>query len=54
MLGALPPADRHPEVVLLDGTGARAGTDRYGVGVNLAVGLVGRDGPLGRRRARTC
>ena len=53
LLGDLPPADTRPEVVLLDGTGARAGTGKLGVGVNLAVGLVGRSGPLRRRRAAT-
>ena len=53
LLGELPPADTSPEVVLLDGTGARAGAGKLGVGVNLAVGLVGRDGPLRRRRAHT-
>jgi hypothetical protein len=53
LLGDLPPADTRPQVVLLDGTGARAGADKLGVGVNLAVGLVGRGGPLRRRRAHT-
>jgi hypothetical protein len=53
LLGALPPAEASPEVVLLDGTGARAGADRLGVGVHLAVGLIGRGGPLRRRRAHT-
>jgi hypothetical protein len=53
LLGDLPPADTSPQVVLLDGTGARAGSDRLGVGVNLAVGLVGRGGPLRRRHADT-
>jgi hypothetical protein len=53
LLGDLPPADTRPEVVLLDGIGARAGAGKLGVGVNLAVGLNGRDGPLRRRRAHT-
>jgi hypothetical protein len=53
LLGDLPPAVADPEVVLLDGTGARAGGNRLGVGVHLAVGLVGRGGPLRRRRAET-
>jgi hypothetical protein len=53
LLGELPPADDAPEVVLLDGTGGRAGDGKLGVGINLAVGLVGRDGPLRRRRAET-
>ena len=42
-----------PRVVLMDGTGARAGDKTNGVGVNLAVGLTGRSGPAGRRRAHT-
>jgi hypothetical protein len=53
LLGDLPPAVADPEVVLLDGTGARAGGNRLGVGVHLAVGLVGRGGPLRRRYAQT-
>jgi hypothetical protein len=53
LLGDLPPAVTDPDVVLLDGTGARGGHRRLGVGVNLAVGLVGRSGPLRRRRAHT-
>lgn len=51
LLGELAPAVAAPDVVLLDGTGARAGTGKLGVAVNLAVGLLGRDGPLRRRRA---
>jgi hypothetical protein len=42
-----------PEVVQLDGTGARAGRNKNGVGVHLAIGLTGRSGPAGRRRAHT-
>jgi hypothetical protein len=53
LLGDLPPAVTDPEVVLLDGTGARAGSNRLGVGVHLAVGLIGRGGPLRRRHAQT-
>jgi hypothetical protein len=53
LLGDLPPAVVDPEVVLLDGTGARAGGNRLGVGVHLAVGLIGRRGPLRRRYAQT-
>jgi hypothetical protein len=53
LLGDLPPAVVDPEVVLLDGTGARAGGQRLGVGVHLAVGLTGRGGPLRRRYAET-
>jgi len=37
--------------VLLDGTGVRAGDRKNGVGANLAIGLTGRSGPAGRRRA---
>ena len=36
------------EVVLLDGTGTRAGSNKNGVGVNVALGLTGRSGPVGR------
>jgi hypothetical protein len=53
LLGDLPPAVADPEVVLLDGTGARAGDNPLGVGVHLAIGLVGRGGPLRRRCAQT-
>ncbi|MGH3739168.1 MAG: hypothetical protein ACRDT6_26750 [Micromonosporaceae bacterium] len=49
--GALGPAHTWPEVVLLDGTGVRAGAGENGTGVNLAIGLTGRSGPAGRRRA---
>jgi len=40
-------------VVMLDGTGGRAGDKTNGVAVNLAVGLTGRSGPHHRRRAHT-
>jgi hypothetical protein len=51
--GTLGPGHPAPEVVQLDGTGARAGTSKNGVGVHLALGLTGRSGPAGRRRAHT-
>ena len=49
----LGPGHPAPKVVLLDGTGARAGDKTNGVGVNLAIGLTGRSGPARRRRAHT-
>jgi hypothetical protein len=52
-LRVLGPAITRPLVVLLDGTGARAGAKKNGVPVNLAIGLTGRSGPPGRRRAHT-
>lgn len=50
-----PELDRRPgpPVVILDGTGMRAGTRRLGVACNIALGLTGRDGPRRRRRAHT-
>jgi hypothetical protein len=42
-----------PPVVILDGTGMRAGPRRLGVACNIALGLTGRDGPRRRRRAHT-
>jgi hypothetical protein len=51
--GTLGPGHPAPDVVMLDGTGARAGTNKNGVGVHLAVGLTGRSGPDRRRRAHT-
>lgn len=51
--GTLGAAHRSPDVVLLDGTGVRAGTRKNGTGANLAIGLTGRSGPAGRRRARS-
>ncbi|HUG82954.1 MAG TPA: hypothetical protein VMM13_00230 [Euzebya sp.] len=53
MLGDLGPADTAPPVVLLDGTGVRAGTNRLGIGLHLALGLGGRSGPPWRRQAHT-
>jgi hypothetical protein len=49
----LGPAITRPLVVMLDGTGARAGRKNNGVPVNLAIGLTGRSGPARRRRAHT-
>jgi hypothetical protein len=51
--GTLGPGHPSPDVVMLDGTGARAGTNKNGVGVHLALGLTGRSGPDRRRRAHT-
>ena len=48
----LDPRARAP-VVILDGTGMRAGPRRLGVACNIALGLTGRDGPRRRRRAHT-
>lgn len=52
-LGTLGPAHPAPDVVLLDGTGVRAGDRKNGCGAYLAIGLTGRSGPAGRRRARS-
>lgn len=49
----LGPAVTSPTVVLLDGTGGRAGDKTNGVPINLAIGLTGRSGPRRRRRAHT-
>jgi hypothetical protein len=49
----LGPAITRPLVVVLDGTGARAGRKSNGVPVNLAIGLTGRSGPARRRHAHT-
>jgi len=46
-------AARDVPVVVLDGTGMRAGSRRLGVGTNLALGITGRVGPRRRRRAET-
>ena len=51
--GVLGPAHASPDVVLFDGTGVRAGSGKNGVGANLAIGLSGRSGPAGRRRAHS-
>jgi hypothetical protein len=49
--GNLGPAVPGADVVILDGTGVRAGPLRLGADCNVAIGLVGRSGPLRRRRA---
>ncbi|MGH3838757.1 MAG: ISH6 family transposase [Pseudonocardiaceae bacterium] len=51
--GTLGPGHPSPDVVGFDGTGARAGTNKNGVGANLAIGLTGRSGPDRRCRAHT-
>src|SRR5674536_353086 len=43
----LGPGHLSPKVVMLDGTGGRAGDKTNGVPVNLAIGLTGRSGPVG-------
>lgn len=49
--GMLGPAVGQADVVILDGTGVRAGTRKLGADCNLAIGLTGRSGPRRRRRA---
>lgn len=49
--GRLGPAVEQADVVILDGTGVRAGPLRLGADCNLAIGLTGRSGPRRRRRA---
>lgn len=49
--GVLGPAVAQADVVILDGTGVRAGPLRLGADCNLAIGLTGRSGPWNRRRA---
>lgn len=51
--GTLGAANPSPDVVLLDGTGVRAEDRKDGCGAYLAIGLTGRTGPVGRRRARS-
>jgi hypothetical protein len=41
------------DVVILDGTGMRAGSRRLGVTCNIALGVTGRAGPRRRRQAGT-
>lgn len=48
-----PAAGPGAAVVVLDGTGMRAGPRRLGVACNIALGLTGRGGPRRRRRACT-
>lgn len=52
-LGELTPAGQQAEVVLLDGTGVRAGPRRLGVTLNLAIALNAKHGPFRRRVAET-
>src|SRR5450756_2453816 len=47
----LGPGHLSPKVVMLDGTGGPGGDKTNGVPVNLAIGLTGRSGPVGRRRS---
>jgi hypothetical protein len=49
--GVLGPAVAQADVVILDGTGVRAGERRLGADCNLAIGLTGRSGQARRRRA---
>lgn len=49
--GRLGPAVDHADVIILDGTGVRAGPLRLGADCNVAIGLVGRSGTERRRRA---
>lgn len=49
----LPQAPGGAEVILLDGTGMRAGRRRLGVDCNIALGLRGRAGPRRRRQVST-
>lgn len=49
--GRLGAAVAGADVVILDGTGVRAGPLRLGADCNLAIGLVGRSGPRRRPRA---
>lgn len=49
--GRLGPAVDHADVVILDGTGVRAGPLRLGADCNVAIGLTGRSGSERRRRA---
>jgi len=49
----LPQAPGRAEVVILDGTGMRAGRRRLGVDCNIALGITARTGPRRRRQATT-
>lgn len=51
--GVLGPGHHNPDVVMLDGTGVRAGKGKNGVGANIAIGISARTGPKQRRRARS-
>jgi hypothetical protein len=49
----LPQAPARADVVILDGTGMRAGRRRLGVDCNIALGILGRSGPRRRRQVAT-
>jgi hypothetical protein len=49
----LPGTPTGADVVILDGTGMRAGHRRLGVDCNIAVGVTARSGPRRRRQATT-
>ncbi len=49
----LPQAPRRADVVLLDGTGMRAGRRRLGVDCNIALGITARSGPRRRPQVST-
>jgi hypothetical protein len=49
----LPQAPTGADVVILDGTGMRAGPRRLGVNCNIALGVTGRSGPRRRPAAAT-
>lgn len=53
LLGEIDPAGQTAEVVLLDGTGVRAGPRRLGVTLNLAIALNAKHGTRRRRTAQT-
>lgn len=53
LLGQIDPAGQTAEVVLLDGTGVRAGPRRLGVTLNLAIALNAKHGSHRRRIAET-
>ena len=48
-----PGAPGGADVVILDGTGMRAGSRRLGVNCNIALGVTARSGPRRRRQAST-
>jgi hypothetical protein len=49
----VPGAPTGADVVILDGTGMRAGPRRLGVNCNIVLGVTGRGGPSRRRQAET-
>ena len=49
----LPRSPGRAEVVVLDGTGMRAGRRRLGINTNIALGITARGGPRRRRQATT-